>query len=75
MKVFYQRREDHTVVACPAGDSPPAEHPVEWLNPDGSPAVFTVRFVNGEAQVPDSVGKYLVDRGVAKKTGLHFGFR
>ena len=72
MKVFYQRREDHTVVACPAGDTPSAEHPAEWLNGDGSPKVFPVRFVEGQAEVLDSLGRYLIDRGVARKTGLHW---
>lgn len=42
----------------------------EWDNPDGTPRMIEVHFANGEAEVPDELGNYLVDKGLAKRPGL-----
>lgn len=54
----------HTVFVTPA-------HTVgvdssEFRNADGSATVFTVVFADGRAKVPDSLGRYMTDNGMAR---------
>jgi hypothetical protein len=39
-----------------------------WFGEDGEPLQMTVTFVNGEAEVPDDIGRYLTAHKMARKT-------
>ena len=61
----------HTMYVCPAADKTVGDDiPSEWVDADNKPLSFTVQFVAGRAEVPDSVGKYLVAKRLAAKTRL-----
>jgi hypothetical protein len=44
--------------------------PTSWFGEDGEPLQMTVTFVNGEAEVPDDIGRYLTAHKMARKTKL-----
>ena len=46
------------------------EVPVDWVDDENNPRQFTIEFTRGKAEVDDKIGKYLIDRGLAKKTKL-----
>jgi hypothetical protein len=62
------RNPEHTVVACPAKHMPAVSHASEWKDGQGEPVVFSVKFRDGVADVPDHLGKYLLDQGHVKKS-------
>lgn len=74
MKVYYKGndRADHTAIICPAADPRGIAAGIasEWVGDGGSPLQIPVHFRGGEASVPDSVGKYLIAVGIAKRTRL-----
>ena len=77
MKVFlhhvgHKRPVRHTLHIAPAADRAgiKGEVPTEWVNDKNEPVTFIVEFNHGVAEVSDSIGKYLIDRGMAKKTKL-----
>ena len=76
MRVYFNsdKRGSHTVHVRPAADfdflkgQPPAS---DWLESDGrTPAQFAIAFVDGVAEVSDSVGRYLISAGHARATRL-----
>ena len=76
MRVYFnsEKRGSHTVHIRPAADfdhlagQPPAS---DWLEDDGrSPRQIAVVFTDGVADVPDSIGKYLIAVGHARTTRL-----
>ncbi len=66
MFVYYRgTSSDHRLFIQPAIDFP---HVNAWREPDGRPKMFDIHFVNGEADVEENIGQYLVDKGLAAKT-------
>lgn len=59
-------RRNHLIFATPGLESDTSD----FLLPNGEPIHFTVRFVDGIADVIAPLGKYLIDKGVAQKTAL-----
>jgi hypothetical protein len=72
---------EHTVIVCPAVDvrqpvgtdgkraDPPADW-VDYVDGETKPKQIPVKFFHGQAEVPDLLGKYMVERGLAQKTRL-----
>jgi hypothetical protein len=58
----------HIAPAAHVGDQ--AAPPVDWLNDDGSARNFTITFVNGEAEVTDEIGRYLLAYKMARRSRL-----
>lgn len=60
--------------------TPGRDHPEtsDWMktNTDSEgksfnePIMFTVKFENGVAEVPDNLGRYMIDKGLARKSRL-----
>lgn len=73
MKVYYKGHAiKHRVYVQPGVDHPETS---EWMEPadkDGKrkSKLIEVLFENNVATVPDNLGKYLVDKGLASKTKL-----
>jgi hypothetical protein len=61
--IVYQRTtmpsEKHTLFVCPSVNS----DSVEFRNDDGSPRTFQVTFYRGRAEVPNNLGRWMVDNG------------
>lgn len=53
----------HVVHVAPASD--PAWTSDEFKTPEGEPVTFPIVFENGRASVPENLGRYLVDQGIA----------
>ncbi len=72
MRVYYNGdTPDMALQACPAGHLPAAECLREWFEDDGTtPRVFPVRFEEGSAVVPHSLGKYLIGQRIARSTRI-----
>jgi len=73
MRVYYPgQRRNHTMYVAPAADPRFTDGAIasDWLHDDGSPITFEVCFRDGQAVVSDSVGRYLVATGQAKRTNL-----
>jgi hypothetical protein len=50
---------------------PGIEFPVShFLDESGQAKMFTVTFVNGEADVEDTLGQYMIDKGEAKSSPI-----
>jgi hypothetical protein len=47
-----------------------ASCPKEWFDADGNPLNMTIRFVEGEAEVSDTVGRYMVAHKLARRSRL-----
>ncbi len=60
----------HTLLVTPAAHLPGQEMPHEFVERDGSPRTFDILFEYGKAEVPDVLGKYLVENKLAEKTRL-----
>lgn len=73
----------HTLICAPAGHLPKDFETVnkegkrepnsDWWDMTGDkprPRQFEVLFVYGEAEVPDALGRYLVETGQAQRTRL-----
>lgn len=64
MKVYLKTgRRNHLMFITP-GTEPEASS--DWKHPDGSNKQFTVRFVDGMADVPRPIGVYLIHKKVAQ---------
>lgn len=70
MKVYYHGRSlKHRLYVQPAINNPDA--PSEWKENDGKAKQMEVLFENGVADVPENLGKYLIDKQLASKTKIH----
>ena len=68
MKVHYQgSSNNHRMFVQPGVQHPEVS---EWREGLNAPKLIEVLFVNGVADVPDNLGKYLVDNELAKKSRL-----
>ena len=60
----------HVVIMSPAAHLAGKELPHEFVEPDGKPRNFEITFVYGKAEVPDALGKYMIEQKLAEKTRL-----
>lgn len=66
-----KKKATHTMYLCPGADPElKGEKPSEWFNDRNEAMSFTVEFRHGKADVQDSIGRYMIERGLAKKTRL-----
>ena len=68
-----ERMATYTVHVSPAGDTgfvKDSEMCEGWKLPDGTAKQFPIDFAFGAAEVDDSLGRYMVARGIAHKTRL-----
>lgn len=65
-------RRSASLMATPAKDPRTANggRASEWFDDLGAPKMFVIDFKHGRAEVPDSVGRYLVETRQAKRTML-----
>ncbi len=71
MRVYYTgQRNNHQMAVAPAADPRGGAIDSEWIDARGKPVTFHVNFVDGVAEVPDALGRYLVKTGMAKRTRL-----
>nr|WP_199065100.1 hypothetical protein [Chromobacterium sp. ASV5] len=68
MIIYHPVTRDRTThVICQPGN----EHPVsDFFDKDGKPSVFVVEFKYGRAEVPDNLGRYLIDEGLAQESAI-----
>lgn len=51
--------------------SPGKEFPTtDFVDANGKPHLIRVDFISGEARVPDNLGRYLIDKGIAKSSPI-----
>jgi len=58
---------------APAATVRNQEVPEHWVQQEGDkivPVQFNIEFKYGEAEVEDTLARYLIDQGLAKKTNL-----
>jgi hypothetical protein len=60
----------HVVIMTPAAHLAGQELPSEFVEADGKPRNFEIMFVHGKAEVPDVLGKYMIEHKLAEKTRL-----
>lgn len=68
-----ERHPKYVVTIAPAGDVEfvsSEDCKPEWKNAKGDPLQIEVVFDRGVAEVNDSIGKYMVARGIAMKSRL-----
>lgn len=65
----------HVMHVAPGADAADRDTPVppSWLNDDGDPITFGLRFERGVCEVPADIGGYLVMRGLAHRKPLRKG--
>lgn len=69
MRVY--RPQDREVPQHAVLVQPGREYPVsEWMGEDGMPQLFRVVFQAGCAEVPDNLGKYMIDHEIAQRSPL-----
>ena len=58
-----QRAGRHTLFVAPAEDGVEGS---DFRTPEGRPLTFPIHFEGGRASVPETLGRYLVARGIAE---------
>ena len=67
MKVYYEGRDDgHRMFVQPGTHHADVS---EWMQ-EGKPILMEVKFNNGVAEVPENLGKYLIDKGLVRKSRI-----
>lgn len=64
---------EHTIICAPAGHRPKEFEGDSWWDLTGDkkkPMEYPVKFIFGQAEVPDDLGKYLVATGQAMRSRL-----
>lgn len=64
------RQKSFIMCINPAAHLAGQEVPSDWVDDKNVPIEFNIEFTYGEANVPDSVGKYLVKHGMASRSKL-----
>jgi hypothetical protein len=68
MRVYHESHLPlHTLIVCPGAEF---KNVSDWKDAAGKPATFTVEFKYGVADVTDQLGKYLLDKGLAKRSQI-----
>jgi len=57
----------HTILVTPGKDHPENS---EWHDDKGRALMMPVKFIDGVANVDSQLGKYLIDKGLAKKSPI-----
>lgn len=72
MRVYHPTGASHSLFVAPAADPRTQQGSIDadWLEEDGKPKGFLVSFVDGRADVPDSLGRYLCHTGQASRLYL-----
>jgi hypothetical protein len=70
MQVYNDYRGNHKVMIQPGVHDATVS---EWMSSEGKPLLLEVQFINGLAEVSDPVGKYMVDKGLARATRIDAG--
>jgi len=75
MKVYYpgekaQRQPSFVMSVAPAATVQNQEVPRDWVDDLNNPVQFNVEFVYGVAEVPDELGRYLIENDLVRKTQL-----
>lgn len=74
MKVYAAAERQRTGVSqlhiAPAAHLTRGDLPADWTDEFGNPVNFTVTFRDGVAIVDPAIGRYLLEHGMARRTGL-----
>lgn len=75
MKVYVMglkaaRQATYTVSIAPAATIRNGEIPQHWFDEKGAPLQMNIEFTNGEAEVEDGIGEYLIKQGLARRSRL-----
>lgn len=75
MKVYLEGekpRAQASFIMCvaPAAVAHNQEVPADWVDDKNNPVQFNIEFNYGEAEVDDSIGRWLVEQQLVKKTKL-----
>lgn len=76
MKVYHagtkvRRQKSFMMSVAPAADlGRNQEAQSDWVDRENNPVQFNIEFTYGEAEVDDSIGKYLIDKGYCLRTRL-----
>lgn len=68
MKVYLhgiQEQHNHRLFVQPGVEYPDVS---DWHEADGRPRLIEINFSFGCADVPDNLGRYLIDKGLAQET-------
>jgi hypothetical protein len=72
MRVYRKDHPDqigrHHLMVQPARQS--NDKSADFLDAQGEPKLFNVEFVHGKAEVPDNLGRWMIDHGYAQATAL-----
>lgn len=60
-----RQQASYILSICPARHLEGQEVPTDWVNDKNEPIEFNVEFVFGKAEVPDNIGRYLVQHEMA----------
>lgn len=65
MKIYLKAgRRDHRMYVAPGADDPSNS---EWIEPDGAVRQIKVDFVAGAAEVPDSLGRWMLAQKMVQR--------
>ena len=66
MRVFHESPNMLVIV------QPGTEHPetTEFVDAEGTPILFSVQFKNGVARVIDPLGRFMLNKGLAKRSAI-----
>jgi hypothetical protein len=72
MFVYLPGHKSHSIFVTPAADErgQPLDGVSQFKTPNGEPIQYNVRFVDGRAEVDATLGRWLVERGHARRTRL-----
>lgn len=74
MRLFYAGNPNATisVTVAPAADPDGVKGGIaaDWVDENGEPRNITTYFKPGGVEVPDDLGRYLLAKKLARKTGL-----
>ena len=68
MKVYFHGTSlVHRIYVSPGVDHPDVS---EWVGENRKPKQFEILFMNGQAEVDDKLGEYLIEKGLASKSKI-----
>lgn len=67
MKVYQPGTKGKRTLFVTPAHKFPATH---FLNDSGTPKIFSIVFIDGEAEVDDQLGQYLLDEDIAKSSPI-----
>jgi hypothetical protein len=67
MKVYRQEKGPFNLFVSPNNDGASNQ---DWMDAEGKPKLIQVSFKDGVAEVPNDLGRYMIDRKLANKTAI-----